>query len=67
MDNRWQQALFDLMANEKVKVVVEGEVGEVDAVLYLWERREWRQIAVVIAAETFEHAMRDLMEAAQAA
>jgi hypothetical protein len=76
MGGDWQQALFDLMANKKIKLVVEGEMGEVDALLCV--RRDgidalrgslgghWEEVASVVAAETFADAMRELMERVKA-
>jgi ribosomal protein L37E len=57
----WQQALFDLMANEKVRLEVTGEMGEVDASLAVWRDRRWADGIHVINAETFDEAMGDLM------
>lgn len=62
---RWMQDLFDLMANEKITLEVGGEMGDVDAVLYVWHGKEKRDVATVIAAETFDDAMCDLMEEAK--
>ena len=62
----WLQDLFDLMANEPVKIVVEGELGEVDATLYL--RRDgsplndWEVTYLATACDTFDDAIAMLME-----
>lgn len=61
----WLQDLFDLMANERVQLLVEGEMGNVDASLRTYNEsgpERWTEIASVTAHETFEDAMRELME-----
>jgi hypothetical protein len=63
----WQQDLFDLMANEKVKVTFEGEVGEVDAELYLYEKGRWELVATTINEEGVDEAMTELLRQVEAA
>ena len=60
----WQQELFDLMANEKVRVVLEGEVGEVDGSLSVWDSRlrKYEVACLATGAETVEEAMTQLLE-----
>ena len=58
----WQHDLFDLMANEHIKLVIEGEVGEVDAMLSIYRRGQWEDVAYVIDAESLDDAMVDLLE-----
>ena len=61
----WSQKLFDLMANKRVFLQVEGEMGAVDAVLKVKEGRLWRDIAQVNDEETFEAAMAELLKQAE--
>jgi len=58
----WQQGLFDLMANEKVKVVIVGEVGEVDAELHVYEQGRWELVGTTINHESMEEALTDLLQ-----
>ena len=65
-NERWQQRLFELMANKAVRLTVEGEMGNVDAQLSIFDGavrrdREPVEVAQVIAADTFEDAMRELL------
>lgn len=63
----WLQDLFDLMAKERVKVTFEGEVGEVDAELYLYERGRWELTATTINEEGVDEAMIELLRQVLAA
>lgn len=67
MTEVWGQDLFDLMANEKVKVTLEGEVGEVDAELYIYEKGRWELIATTINEVWVDEAMTELLRQVAAA
>jgi hypothetical protein len=57
------QWLFDLMANERIKLVVEGELGAIDACLYLgnaFRPTEWDAVAFATGVDTFEDAIERL-------
>jgi hypothetical protein len=55
------QTIFDLMANERVKLTVEGEIGNVDAQLEVWEGGAglgyWRIQGQAIGEETADDAI----------
>lgn len=55
------QALFDLMANQVVRLTVEGEIGNVDARLEVREGREWRTRGIAVAEETAEEAIAEAL------
>ena len=60
----WQQELFDLMSNEKVRLTVTGDCLAVDATLeiHFIVGNYWEEVATVSNAESFDDAMRELME-----
>jgi hypothetical protein len=58
----WLEALFDLLANERVKVEFESKLGGVDALLSVRVGREYVIVADVIAADTLAEAMTVLLE-----
>lgn len=57
------QDIYDLMANQPIRVEIEGEVGSVDGSLYLRNHsdREWKLVAEVISADTMDDCLGELL------
>lgn len=61
--NDSKQALFDLMANRQVELIISGEYGEVDAVLKVgMTSSDLKEVASTIGAQDWETAIDELME-----
>lgn len=62
----WLHDLSALLAHEKITLNVEGRAGNVDALLEVWDGDHKRVVRVgtVLAAATFEDALRGLLRAA---
>ena len=62
--NYWRQDVSDLMARENIKIIVTGEMNDVDAILYIWvggSAGDYKQVADVIGADDLESAMAELL------
>ena len=62
------QDMFDLMANQQVKIEIEGEVNHVDGTLCIWNRRKQYYDVVAEAFETgtFDECLIELVSQMQA-
>lgn len=59
----WQQELFDLMANERIRLSITGEMGSVDATLEIRESDgHFSAMAFALNAPTLDDAMRQVMK-----
>lgn len=59
---RARQNLFDLMGSNRIKLILEGEMGEVDATLEVGIGKNSYRVFESIGVETWEDALIELME-----